>query len=63
MKILQDEDIHTLLILECLPEDAGNYTIEIVSSSGKKTHCFRIDVEGKMGPAFIVTFADHMVST
>ncbi|XP_041477901.1 uncharacterized protein LOC121425834 isoform X6 [Lytechinus variegatus] len=46
MKILQDEDIHTLLILECLPEDAGNYTIEIVGPSGKKTHCFRIQIQG-----------------
>nr|XP_054753173.1 muscle M-line assembly protein unc-89-like [Lytechinus pictus] len=46
MKILQDEDIHTMLILECLPEDAGNYTIEIVGPSGKKTNCFRIQIKG-----------------
>lgn len=46
IKMLQDNNNFTLLIVEALPEDSGSYQIDAVNPSGSASQSFSIDVKG-----------------
>lgn len=46
IKMLQDNDNFTLLIVEALPEDTGNYQIDAINPSGTASQTFTISVKG-----------------
>lgn len=46
-QILQDGDLHSLLIAEAFPEDSGSYSVTAINSSGRATSTAELLVQGE----------------
>lgn len=46
-RIIQDGDLHSLLIAEAFPEDSGTYSVTATNSSGRATSTAELLVQGK----------------
>ena len=45
-KIVQEEDLYSLMIAEAFPEDSGNYSVSASNSSGRATSTAELLVQG-----------------
>ncbi|KAF7648340.1 hypothetical protein LDENG_00158510, partial [Lucifuga dentata] len=46
-RILQEEDLYSLLIAEAFPEDSGTYSVTATNSSGRATSTAELLVQGE----------------
>lgn len=53
-RILQEGDLHSLLIAEAFPEDSGVYSVTASSSSGRATCTAELLVQGEQEPSLLL---------
>lgn len=47
-RVLQEGDLHSLLIGEAFPEDSGTYSVKATNSSGRATSSAELLVQGEL---------------
>lgn len=57
-RILQEGDLHSLLIAEAFPEDSGAYSVTASSSSGRATCTAELLVQGEQEPVVLLSTQD-----
>lgn len=62
-RILQEDDLHSLLIAEAFPEDSGAYSVTASSSSGRATCTAELLVQGEQEPFVLLGAGTFMEQT
>lgn len=55
-RILQEGDLHSLLIAEAFPEDSGTYSVTATNSSGRATSTAELLVQGEQHYGISITW-------